>query len=85
LPGDFEFFAKVHAGARTLLPVTERGVEDDDAIVFHDLLGVGRHGILKKEKPHRRVGQWGDFLEIQFNTRLPPCAAAEPDSEAVRC
>ena len=32
LSGDFEFFAKVHAGAGALFAVAEGGVEDDDLI-----------------------------------------------------
>src|SRR2546423_4511977 len=35
LARDFEFFAQVHGGAGALLTIAERGVEYDDAIVFH--------------------------------------------------
>ena len=32
LAGDFHFFPQVHTGARALLPVTQRGVENDDLV-----------------------------------------------------
>ncbi len=37
LAGDLELFPQVHRGARALLAIAERGVKDDDSIVFHRL------------------------------------------------
>jgi hypothetical protein len=35
LAGDFELLTRRHGGPGTLLTVTERGVKDDDSVVFH--------------------------------------------------
>ena len=71
LPRDLHLLADVHAGARALLPVAQRGVEYSDRIA-HISLSIHR---AKKQKAPRPPGPRGSLKSAlgRFRTPTPAC------------